>query len=82
MAAPDCPRAGKWFGGCAFVDHYDETATGASAAELAALDELCLFSDDIVGAIRVLTATTRTYVCSVCATCGRTLQRPRGSDGA
>ncbi len=78
--APDCPRVGKWRRACAFVDHYDETQVAPDCEKIKVIVDAA-WSDDMAEIIRQATAVNKTYVCSVCVTCGRTVSRPEAARG-
>lgn len=69
--ADDCPRAGRWFGGCNFEGRYDSTPTGGNKTlEARGAAEIAAFFHGI---------TERIYVRDVCTRCGRTIERkPNG----
>lgn len=60
----DCPRFGKWFGGCKFRPRYSVGQASQSA--------LNLVKDRYVDAESILAAAAgQTYECDVCVRCGR-----------
>jgi hypothetical protein len=64
----DCHRAGKLFGGCRFSPRYDEVS---------ATDPIALVF--ATGSQAPVTQGRKTYLCDVCATCGKTLFRRKQS---
>lgn len=61
----DCPRAGKWIGGCNFEARHDRipTVNGEEA--------LWLFTDKLNAMQK------RIYVRDVCTRCGKTIERSK-----
>lgn len=62
----DCPRLGRWIGGCKFSPRYDTVS--ATEPDVFAL----LMAN---GTPLKATPARKTYLCDVCETCGKTLFR-------
>lgn len=71
----DCPRAGKFFGGCRFQARYDETTTPpASPEQITAMTEA--FGEPLMDyEVESLTLSSQTYVGDMCVRCGRFSRR-------
>lgn len=61
----ECPRIGRWIGGCKFEARYDRIPPEARTDLLAPYQPL----------MEIEARTKRIYVCDVCARCGKTVKR-------
>jgi hypothetical protein len=61
----DCPRAGRWIGGCNFEARYDRIPPDRTGD--------FFFDQMLVSEIQA--RTKRVYVCDVCTRCGQTIKR-------
>lgn len=78
----DCPRVGKWFGGCRFEGRYDVMGSERYGAFMP-FAEFKISGDAkaVKDALNQRTPHT-TYVRDVCTRCGRTIERETSSGGA
>jgi len=68
----DCPRLGKWIGGCRFEPRYD-----LGPADLSSFDTL-----EGRGSLALVEKMrAKTYVHDVCTTCGKIVRRPDYREG-
>jgi hypothetical protein len=67
----DCPRAGRWIGGCKFEARYDEAPAELVSQVVA---EISRASDGAVQAI-MLGNKKSIYVRDICTHCGKTIER-------
>jgi hypothetical protein len=65
----DCPRVGKWIGGCKFRPRYDEQQ---------ATDAIMWMMTGTRGQLMPRPA-KKTYLCDVCERCGKTLFRRKAA---
>jgi hypothetical protein len=73
-----CPNPRRWFPRCKFKPRYSSgPAQPVTPEQIAALDELVLFSEDIVRAVVALAHGGSTYEGEVCTMCGMFI---RGED--
>jgi hypothetical protein len=68
----DCPRLGKWFGGCRFEARYDLTPA-KSLQDIFGNCEQATFNGSVQGVLEKTRA--KTYVRDVCTVCGKTIER-------
>lgn len=82
MSTSDCPRRGKWIGGCRFEGRYhtDSSGTQLSAQMIDAIGRLNItFSDEKVAAIAAANgngSSSSTYIGDICTRCGRWVNPP------
>lgn len=73
-ANPECPRAGRWIGGCKFEARYDDLGPDpATLARLTGLQKATVYDEDDVKIVETLRR--RRLVRDVCTRCGRTVER-------
>lgn len=70
----DCPRFGKWIGGCRFRARYDNGAAMPSPEQLSAATDGA-FTCDIPEIVGLLKSQQATYVRDICVRCGKTVER-------
>lgn len=65
MSSSDCPRKGKWIGGCRFEGRWEKSEPIFPA-------NLTKVTGSIIDDFR-----RKTYVLDICTTCGRTIEREK-----
>lgn len=63
----DCPRIGRWIGGCNWQGRYDK-----SPADLSQFESVRSRNPNLAESFRQVT-----YVRDICTTCGKTIERQK-----
>ncbi|HDR9497071.1 TPA: hypothetical protein QDC06_000258 [Burkholderia cepacia] len=63
----DCPRAGRWIGGCKFEARYDKIPPSDSLVDAVSWS----FSAQEI----IASATKKIYIADVCTRCGKVIKR-------
>lgn len=75
----DCPRRGKWIGGCKFQARYNKDEQPMTVEQIRALEQftqMFTLADEAVDAIRAAQGTSKTYIGDICIRCGRWVNTP------
>jgi hypothetical protein len=66
-----CPNPRRWFHRCNFEPRYSTgPAQGLTPEQIASIDKLTMYMEDVPGVIGTLTRPATTYVGDVCIKCG------------